>query len=62
MIDSYTEFCRALAYPLTRYFSNVSRASLALKLHTLGLVVNHTRERIFEETTHIGYIMREMQR
>lgn len=62
MIHSYTELCRALAYPLTGYFSNVSRASLALKLHKLGLVVNHTRERIFEETTHIGYIMREMQR
>ncbi len=61
LIDSYTEFCRALAYPLTPYFSRVSKSSLGLKFHKLGLVQNFTSERIFAETTHIGYIIREMQ-
>lgn len=38
-----------LAAPLTQYFSNISKQSLAYRMFKLGLIVNTTRESLFDE-------------
>jgi hypothetical protein len=43
-IRSYTHLCSKLAAPMTGFFSNISKQSLGLKMHKLGLVRNLTTE------------------
>ncbi len=45
-IRSLLHLCLKLAAPLTRYFSNVSKASLAYTLHNIGLIANQKNEKI----------------
>jgi len=44
-IFSYTDLCRILAGHMVMRFSNISKISLGLKLHKLGLISNHTYEK-----------------
>ncbi|PKK83707.1 MAG: hypothetical protein CVT49_07415 [candidate division Zixibacteria bacterium HGW-Zixibacteria-1] len=44
-IYSYTDLCRILAGDLVMRFSNISKESLGLKLHKLGLIANCTMEK-----------------
>lgn len=50
-VRNYTEFCSVLGEPLCLYFGNVSKSSLGLKLHKLGLVNNQTDEKYGEFET-----------
>ena len=47
-VNSYKEFCEVIAYYLRKYFSNVSKASLGIKISTIGLIDNRTNETINE--------------
>jgi len=53
-IGSYTEFCRMLAWPLTGFFSDISRLSLGLKIHKLGIISNRTQEKFSISNTRYG--------
>ncbi len=59
-IDSYSHFCVTLAKPLTTFFSNVSKTSLGLRIHNLGLVLNYSKERILEDVSNIGSILKNI--
>ena len=59
-INSYSHFCFTLAKPLTSFFSNVSKTSLGLRIHNLGLVLNYSGEEILEETLYIGNVVRNL--
>ena len=59
-IESFKGFCKMLAYPLTPYFSDVSKESLAYKINNLGLVKNYSDEKMGQNVFHIGAILGDM--
>ena len=46
-VDSFGRFGWQLARPLTGYFSNISKQSLAYRMCRLGLIINQTAESLF---------------
>jgi hypothetical protein len=59
-ISSYTDYCRSLGSHLTFFFADVSKQSMAYRIHCLNLFRNFTSEGFNDDPRSVGYILNRM--